>query len=213
MSSSAARTLECLKQERIIAVIRTETAECIPEVVAALTAGGIRCLEITMTVPNAVSAIAKVCKGGADLVIGAGTVLCSDAAEECIAAGAQFLVSPICVPAVVELAHRRGAVIIPGAFTPNEIWHAWSSGSDMVKVFPASRMGPAYIADVLAPLPGIPLVPTGGITDANAAEYLLAGAAAVCAGSWLVDNRAISRGSFDVLEDKARRIVRAISGV
>ncbi|MDD5265417.1 MAG: bifunctional 4-hydroxy-2-oxoglutarate aldolase/2-dehydro-3-deoxy-phosphogluconate aldolase [Candidatus Bipolaricaulis sp.] len=213
MRGSAARTLERLKQERIIAVVRTANAECIPEVVAALTAGGIRCLEVTMTVPNAVDAIAEACKGGGDLVIGAGTVLCQDAAEECIAAGAQFLVSPICAPAVMQLAHRRGTVIIPGALTPNEIWYAWNCGADMVKVFPASRMGPAYIADVLAPLRDVLLLPTGGITDENAAEYLAAGAAAVCAGSWLIDSEAIRRGSFDVLEDKARRIVRAVSGI
>lgn len=212
MRSSATRSLERLKQEKIIAVVRTATAECIPEVITALTAGGIRCLEITMTTPNAVEAIAHACRSGADLLIGAGTVLCPDAAKECIAAGAQFLVSPICAPAIVELAHRRGAVIIPGALTPSEIWHAWETGADMVKVFPASRMGPAYMADVLAPLPDVLLVPTGGITDANAAEYLAAGAAAVCAGSWLVDNQAISRGSFSVLEERARRIVRAVSG-
>ncbi len=202
-----------LREEKVIAVVRTESTDGIFDTVRALKAGGIVCVEITMTVPGASLIIEQLTADEPDLVIGAGTILTLTDAEECLAAGAKFLVSPICDPDVVRCCHDHGAAVLPGALTPSEIVSAWNCGADLVKVFPASRMGHTYISELRGPLPHIPLVPTGGITDANAARYLRAGAAAVCTGSWLVSSAAVSAGEFEMLRARARGIVTAVASV
>ncbi|MFC2108062.1 bifunctional 4-hydroxy-2-oxoglutarate aldolase/2-dehydro-3-deoxy-phosphogluconate aldolase [Candidatus Bipolaricaulota bacterium] len=202
-----------LSEEKVIAVVRIESADGIFDVVRALKAGGIVCIEITMTVPGASRIIEQLTADEPDLVVGAGTVLTRADAEKCLAAGATFLMSPICDPNVIRCGHDHGAAVLPGALTPTEIASAWSCGADFVKVFPASRMGHTYISELQGPLPQIPLVPTGGITDANAAQYLRAGAAAVCTGSWLVSQAGVSAGEYELIRDRARKIVAAVAGV
>ncbi|MBT9166629.1 MAG: 2-dehydro-3-deoxy-6-phosphogalactonate aldolase [Chloroflexi bacterium] len=108
------------------------------------------------------------------------------------------------------MCHRYGVVVIPGAMTPTEILTAWEAGADMVKVFPADVLGPAYLKAVRGPLPQIPLVPTGGITADNAGEFIKAGAALVCAGGWLVDKKAVAEGRYEVLTERARQLVEAV---
>jgi len=137
-------------------------------------------------------------------------VLDATTARQAILAGAKFLVTPTVELDVIETARRYGVVIIPGAMTPTEILTAWEAGADMVKVFPASVLGPSYLKAVRGPLPQIPLVPTGGITADNAGEFIRAGAAMVCAGGWLVDKKAVAEGRYEVLTERARQLVETV---
>lgn len=143
--------------------------------------------------------------------MGAGTVLDAATARQAILSGAGFLVTPTVELDVIEMAHRYGKVVIAGAMTPTEILTAWEAGADMVKVFPADVLGPGYLKAVHGPLPQIPLVPTGGVTAKTAGEFIRAGAAMVCAGGWLVDKQAIANKRYEVLSERARQLVDAVS--
>jgi len=201
------RTLD----HRLVAIIRLRHEAPLARVAEALVAGGIRVLEFTLTSPGAVPAITA-CRArfGDDIIVGAGTVLDAEEARRCLDAGAQFLVSPGFDPAVVALARARGALALPGALTPTEIVTAWRAGADVVKVFPARAFGPRYIADLLAPLPRVPLMPTGGVDETNAAAYLRAGAVGVAVGGKLVAEDAVAHGDWDALIARAHALVAAI---
>ena len=205
-----ADTLEGLKDSGVIGIIRVSTAQDLIRIAKALREGGLSCLEITMTTPGALRAIEEAREELPDVLMGAGTVLDAATARQAILAGAQFLVTPTVTLDVIETAHRYGVPVIPGAMTPTEILTAWEAGADMVKVFPASVLGPGFIKAVHGPLSQIPLVPTGGITADNAGEFIRAGAAVVCAGGWLVDKEAVAAEKVEVLRDKARRLVAAV---
>jgi len=205
-----ADTLEGLNDSGVIGIIRVSTAQDLIRIAKALREGGLSCLEITMTTPGALRAIEEAQEELPDVLMGAGTVLDAATARQAILAGAQFLVTPTVALDVIEMAHRYGVPVIPGAMTPTEILTCWEAGADMVKVFPASVLGPGFIKAVHGPLPQIPLVPTGGITADNAGEFIRAGAAMVCAGGWLVDSRAVAEGRYEVLTEKARRLVEAV---
>ncbi|MBC7098406.1 bifunctional 4-hydroxy-2-oxoglutarate aldolase/2-dehydro-3-deoxy-phosphogluconate aldolase [Candidatus Bipolaricaulota bacterium] len=205
-----ADTLERLKDSGAIGIIRVSTAQDLIRIAKALYDGGLFCLEITMTTPGALRAIEEAREELPDVLMGAGTVLDGPTARQAILAGAQFLVTPTVALDVIEVAHRYGVPVIPGAMTPTEILTCWEAGADMVKVFPAEVLGPSFIKAVHGPLPQIPLVPTGGITADNAGEFIRAGAAVVCAGSWLVDRTAVAGGGVEVLREKARRLVAAV---
>ncbi len=198
---------------RMVAIVRLKSAAALGDVARALADGGIRTLEFTLTTPGALDAIAA-CRArlGDDVVVGAGTVLDGAQARRCLDAGAQFLVSPGFDAEVVAVARAGGALAMPGALTPTEIVAAWRTGADVVKVFPARAFGPTYISDVLAPLPHIPLMPTGGVDETNAAAYLRAGAVAVAAGGNLVDAAAIARADWAALTQRARAFAAAIAG-
>ena len=208
----------CVKPEIIrelccagaLGIIRVQTAQDLVQIAKALHAGGLSCLEITMTTPGALRAIEEARGELPEVLMGAGTVLDAATARQAILAGAQFLVTPTVALDVIETAHRYGVPVIPGAMTPTEILTCWEAGADMVKVFPASVLGPGYLQALRGPLPQIPLVPTGGITADNAGEFIRAGAALVCAGGWLVDKKAVAAGKVEVLRDKARRLVAAV---
>jgi len=208
-----ADTLERLEASGVIGIIRVSTAQDLVRISKALYEGGLSCLEITMTTPGALRAIEEARGELPEVLMGAGTVLDAPTARQAILAGAQFLVTPTVALDVIETAHRYGVPVIPGAMTPTEILTAWEAGADMVKVFPAEVLGPGFIKAVHGPLPQIPLVPTGGVTADNAGEFIRAGAAVVCAGSWLVDKRAVAEGAVEVLRDKARRLVAAVKEV
>jgi len=205
-----ADTLEGLNDSGVIGIIRVSSAQDLIRIAKALHEGGLSCLEITMTTPGALRAIEEAREELPDVLMGAGTVLDAATARQAILAGAQFLVTPTVKLDVIETAHRYGVPVIPGAMTPTEILTCWEAGADMVKVFPASVLGPGFIKALHGPLPQIPLVPTGGITADNAGEFIRAGAAMVCAGSWLVDREAVAGGGVEVLRDKARRLVAAV---
>ena len=204
------RTLD----HRLVAIIRLRHEAPLARVAEALVAGGIRALEFTLTSPGAVPAITA-CRArfGDDIIVGAGTVLDAEEARRCLDAGAQFLVSPGFDPAVVALARERGALALPGALTPTEIVTAWRAGADVVKVFPARAFGPRYIADLLAPLPQVRLMPTGGVDETNVAAYLRAGAVGVAVGGRLVAEDAVERADWDALTERARVLVAAVHQV
>lgn len=172
---------------RVIAIARRVEPSTLPAVAEALAANGIRAFEVTLNSPGAIESIRLLADGalGERLLVGAGTVLSIAEAEAAVAAGAHFLVTPHLDPALVAWAAERGVPILPGAFTPTEILTAWRAGAAAVKLFPASVAGPAFIRDFRGPFPEIPLVPTGGVSVENAAEFLRAGAVAVGLGSWL----------------------------
>jgi len=193
-----------------VAVIRAEEPEIAMRAAHALVQGGVKALEITMTVPGAIDVIREMTAAETDAVIGAGTVLTSDEVERCADAGARFIVSPVCIEEVVRAARALDLVVMPGAFTPTEAFTAWQWGADFVKVFPAARLGPRYLGDLLAPLPNIRLVPTGGITADNAGEYLAAGASLLGLGSWLVNPPPGANGVEDEILARARQLTAAI---
>lgn len=198
----------------IVAIIRADSPSDLIKAAEAIQAGGVNVIEITMTTPDALRVISEVStRLGDTVLIGVGSVLDSETARAAMLAGAEFVVSPVTKPAVIEICNRYGKVVIPGAFTPTEILMAWESGADYVKVFPSSGVGPSYIKDIKAPLPQIPLIPTGGISAENAAEYLTAGATALGVGSSLVSSRLIESGNFAELTERAKKLVSAIKSV
>jgi 2-dehydro-3-deoxyphosphogluconate aldolase / (4S)-4-hydroxy-2-oxoglutarate aldolase len=201
---------DTLVQAKALGIIRVESAEGLVQVAEALSRGDLPCIEITMTTPGALRAIEEASGKLEGVLMGAGTVLDGPTARQAILAGAQFLVTPTVKPDVIEMAHRYGVVVIAGAMTPTEILTAWELGADMVKVFPADVLGPGYLKAVHGPLPQIPLVPTGGITAENAGAFIKAGAAVVCAGSWLVDKKAVAEGRYQVLTERASQLVEAV---
>ncbi|SFC66210.1 2-dehydro-3-deoxyphosphogluconate aldolase / (4S)-4-hydroxy-2-oxoglutarate aldolase [Bacillus sp. OV322] len=179
---------EQIRKRAVVAVIRGAKPETILPIASALEAGGVTALEITMETPKALKIIEKLCEEfGNKLLIGAGTVLDAYTAREAIMAGSQFVFSPSLKKETIEMAKRYGVISVPGAFTPTEILSAYEYGADLVKVFPANVGGPEYLKSLAGPLPHIPLMPTGGINLKNASEFIKAGAAAIGAGSTLVD--------------------------
>jgi len=195
-----------IKEIGIIPVVRAKSSEIALRAVEAIAEGGIPIVEITMTVPGAIPTIEKVAaKYGADVVLGAGTVLDQETARSCILAGAQFVVSPTLDPNTIAACHRYGVAVIPGALTPTEILAAWTAGADCVKVFPANAVGgPGYLRSISAPLPQIELIPTGGVNLDTAAEFIRAGAVALGIGSDLVDTRLLKDGRDNVITERAR---------
>jgi len=202
--------LERLLARGILGIIRVQSQANLLQTVTALHVGGLTGVEITMTTPGALRAIEEAREKLDGVLMGAGTVLDGPTARQAILAGAQFLVTPTVEPDVIEMAHRYGKVIIAGAMTPTEILTAWEAGADMVKVFPANVLGPGYLKAVHGPLPQIMLAPTGGITADNAGEFIKAGAAVVCAGGWLVDKKAVAEGRYEVLTERAHKLVEAV---
>ncbi|MDR3690324.1 MAG: bifunctional 4-hydroxy-2-oxoglutarate aldolase/2-dehydro-3-deoxy-phosphogluconate aldolase [Fimbriimonas sp.] len=188
---SRGEVLTWLKRERLVPVVRAPSIGAALQIVDALLEGGIAIVEVTMTVPNAIEAIREVAKRHPnDVLIGAGTVLDADTARVCVEAGARFIVSPVVDLPTISYCVEAGVVVAPGALTPTEILSAWRAGSDIVKVFPCDAVGgPAYLKAIRAPLPHIPLMPTGGVTLENVTDFLRAGAVAVGVGGNLVDTK------------------------
>jgi 2-dehydro-3-deoxyphosphogluconate aldolase/(4S)-4-hydroxy-2-oxoglutarate aldolase len=207
--STVVSAIEAMK---VVAVIRLRDAGKLRAVVDALAAGGVRALEVTMTVPNAIGLIREIAGSlPAGFLLGAGTVIDGDTARAVIDAGAQFVVSPVFRQEVLRACQEREIAVMPGCFSPTEILAAHDAGADIIKVFPATMLGPQFIRDVRAPLPQVKLMPTGGVTIENAGEWIRAGAAAVGIGSALVDAGAIDRGEFGVITDKARRVLASVT--
>lgn len=211
--------LEAIRSGGVVAVVRVDSEDEALGATRALLRGGVRAIEITFTVPDAARVIARVARESAagnleapdgELLLGAGTVTSAAQAHQALDAGAQYLISPCVVPEVIAVARERGAAMLPGALTPTEIFNAYQMGGDIIKVFPATRMGPSYIKDVRAPLPHIPLLPTGGVDAQNAGEWIKAGAVALGVGGKLVDRAAIKAGDWDVLTTRARELIAAV---
>ena len=196
----------------VVAIIRLKDAGKLRGVIDALAKGGVRALELTMTIPGAVDLIREITPTLPNgFLVGAGTVTDADTARAVIDAGAQFVVGPVLRPDVIRACHERDIAAIPGCFSPTEILTAHEAGADIVKVFPATMLGPQFIRDVRAPLPQLKLMPTGGVTLDNAGDWVRAGAVAVGVGSALVDVKAVDAGRFDVVTANARRVVASVS--
>jgi 2-dehydro-3-deoxyphosphogluconate aldolase/(4S)-4-hydroxy-2-oxoglutarate aldolase len=201
-----------IEEVGIVPVVRAATVEEATRAVEAICAGGIPVLEITMTVPNAVSVIREVAQQHGDKVlVGAGTVITADQAEACIRAGAEFLVSPGLSPAVLSVARVAEKLAIPGALTPTELMHAHDQGARLVKIFPCGNVGGAkYLKSLKAPFPNAQLIPTGGVNAANAADFIAAGAFALGVGADLVDARALREGNLEKIAAAAQELVHAV---
>lgn len=205
-------TLRRIVETGIIPVVRASFGEEALGVVDAIRSGGIDVIELTMTVPGAVELIRELARRyGEEVVLGAGTVLDAETARACMLAGARFVVSPIVDEATIACCRTYSVPVMAGALTPTEVVQAWRAGAAMVKVFPCSAVGGAsYIRALKAPLPQIDLVPTGGVSLATVADFILAGSSAVGAGADLVDLEKIRAGEAGALIDKARQYLQAI---
>ena len=195
-----------------IAVVRLPDATHALRAVEAIRAGGVRAIELTMTTPGAAGILADVRRTfGDDVLAGMGSVLDAEGTRRAIDAGARYIVSPVFRPAVIDEAHRLGVAAMPAGFTPTEILAAHEAGADVVKVTPAEVLGPAFIKGVLAPIPFLKLMPTGGVTPDNVGEWLRAGAVAVGVGSALVDPKLVAAQDFAALTERARRMVAGVA--
>ena len=206
---------EALLASGVIAVVRLTQAngDGLRRAANALAAGGVGAVEITLTTPGALAAIADLASDGSrDWIVGAGTVLDEKAAREVIARGARFVVSPTLDRGVVRYCRDQNVPCLPGALTPTELLEAWRAGATLLKLFPAGTVGPRYLREVLAPLPFLRIVPSGGVSLENAAEWIRAGAAAVSVGSALVSAGVVRDESWTELTANARALVQAVAG-
>jgi 2-dehydro-3-deoxyphosphogluconate aldolase/(4S)-4-hydroxy-2-oxoglutarate aldolase len=197
----------------IVPVVRASSVEEATRAVEAICAGGIPVVEITMTVPNAISVIREVAQEyGSKVLIGAGTVTNAEQAESCLRAGAEFLVSPGLAASVLAVARASGKLAIPGALTPTELMNAQEQGARLVKIFPCGNVGgPKYLRSLKAPFPNASLIPTGGVNATNAAEFIAAGAFALGVGADLVDAAALREGNLGKISSAAKELVHALT--
>jgi 2-dehydro-3-deoxyphosphogluconate aldolase/(4S)-4-hydroxy-2-oxoglutarate aldolase len=206
--------IDAILETRIIAIVRLERYDRAVEITRALLAGGISVVEFTLTGGGAYDAIAATRAALGDAAqIGVGTVLNVEAATASIDAGAQFVVTPTTSPAVIRACVARGTPILSGALTPTEALMAHEAGADMVKLFPARFGGPQYLRDMLAPLPFLRIVPTGGVSAENARAYIDAGAVAVGIGGSLITAQAVAQADWARITAGARSVVEAIKAV
>jgi len=203
------RVLDC----GIVAVVRSAESAPLVDVCRALAEGGVDVAEITFTVPDALEVLKAARKALGDrMLLGAGTVLDPETARAAFLAGAEYIVSPTLDTEVIAMARRYGKLVMPGCFTPTEILKAWQAGADIIKVFPAEVVGPAYFKAVRGPLPQVRMMPTGGVDLNTAASFLEAGACCLGIGSQLIDPKAVAARKFDLISEKAakyREIVKA----
>ena len=202
--------ISVLTNPGIIAIVRTQQSAQVVPLFEALIAGGIRAIEITMTTPNALAAIREAREKIAErALIGVGTVLDADICHAAIAAGAEFVVTPICRTELVAIAHAAGCPIMLGAYTPTEAQLAHEAGADFIKIFPADTLGPGYVKALRAPLPHLRIVPTGGVDVQNVADFLKAGCAALGVGSSLVSAKILQAADWPELTRRASSFVNA----
>ncbi len=211
------QVLQLINRMRIVAIVRLDDLSQAVAISRALARGGILAQEFTLTNPDALKVVREVKEAlsddGFDAAIGIGSVRSKDEADASIAASADFIVSPITLPAVIEICNQAEVACMPGAYTPTEIATAWDCGADVVKVFPARALGPGYIKDVLAPMPYLQLMPTGGVDLQNIDKFFAAGAVAVGIGGNLIDSAAIARGDWQAVSDVARQYSQAAAVV
>ncbi|MBN2281088.1 MAG: bifunctional 4-hydroxy-2-oxoglutarate aldolase/2-dehydro-3-deoxy-phosphogluconate aldolase [Candidatus Marinimicrobia bacterium] len=194
------KILQQIEESGVVAVLRLNDSKKLPQIIEALAKGGLKAMEITMTTPNALDVIAEASKNlRNEFIVGVGTVLDGETARMAILAGAEFVVSPVLNIELIKTVKRYGKIMISGAFTPTEIVAAWENGADMVKVFPATALGPKYFQDIKGPLPQIKLTPTGGVSLENTAAFIKSGACCVGVGSALLDKKMIDGNDWEGL--------------
>ena len=212
MSALRQLTLDLVERTGVVAIIRLKDASQVGDIVGALVDGGVRAMEITMTVPGAIDLIRQIAPTlPSEFSLGAGTVIDAATARACIDAGASFIVSPVLRRDVIAVCRERDVPAMPGCFSPTEILDAWQAGADIVKVFPATALGPTYLKDIRGPLPELKLMPTGGVTIENAGDWIRAGAVSVGVGSALTDPKAIAAHDYASIAAKARRLVTNVT--
>jgi 2-dehydro-3-deoxyphosphogluconate aldolase/(4S)-4-hydroxy-2-oxoglutarate aldolase len=200
-------TIQKISELGVVAVIRLQDAAKLSRVVEAIRLGGVKAIEITMTVPNAVAMIRSLAASiPSDVLLGAGTVTDPGTAEEVINAGAQFVVSPILNLDMIKTCNASDIAMMPGCYTPTEIFSAWNAGADVIKIFPATSLGPKFLKDIAGPFPHIKMMPTGGVTIDNVGEWIAAGAIAVGIGGDLLDKKAIDQENYAILTERALRL-------
>ena len=205
-------TVRVIEASGVVAVIRLHDPTKLKAVIDALAAGGVRALEVTMTVPGAIGLIERIAPTlPPGFLLGAGTILDAETARLAILAGARFVVGPVFRPDVIRLCHRYDVAVMPGAFSPTEILAAWEAGADVVKVFPATALGPGFFKDVRGPLPQVKLMPTGGVTLENAGQWIAAGAVAIGAGTAMIDAKAVASGDWAAITARAAAFVEAVA--
>ncbi|MBL0940024.1 MAG: bifunctional 4-hydroxy-2-oxoglutarate aldolase/2-dehydro-3-deoxy-phosphogluconate aldolase [Gemmatimonadaceae bacterium] len=193
-----------------VAVVRLNSVEQARDAVSALAEGGVSAIEVTLTTPGALSLITALA-GREGLLVGAGSVLTAEQARQAVDAGARYVVSPVFDADVLATAHTYDVPALPGAYTPTEMMRAYLAGADLVKVFPADTLGPSYLKAVLAPMPFLELMPTGGVTPDNVGTWLGAGAVAVGLGGSLVDAKLVAARDWAALTARARRVSEAVA--
>ncbi|WP_121822435.1 bifunctional 4-hydroxy-2-oxoglutarate aldolase/2-dehydro-3-deoxy-phosphogluconate aldolase [Halostella salina] len=205
-------TLQQMQDSGVVAVMRGADADAVVDIAHALREGGVTALELTADTPGVMGLIEDVVDAldDTEVVVGAGTVLDSETARAASLAGAEFVVSPSFHEDVVETCNRYGVPVAPGVATPTEAIEAYQAGADMVKLFPASDLGPGYLSSIKGPLGQVPIMPTGGVGPDNAGEFIEAGAECVGAGGALVDHDAVERGDFETITENARAMVEAV---
>jgi 2-dehydro-3-deoxyphosphogluconate aldolase/(4S)-4-hydroxy-2-oxoglutarate aldolase len=204
--------IQQMRDSGVVAVMRGADADAVVDIAEALAEGGVTALELTADTPGVMNLVDEVSDAldDTDVIVGAGTVLDEETARAAILAGAEFVVSPSFHEDVVETCNRYGAPVAPGVATPTEAVEAYQAGADMVKLFPASCLGPDFLASVKGPLGHIPIMPTGGVGPDNAGDFIQAGAECVGAGSSLVDDEAIENEDFDMITANAEAMVQAV---
>ena len=201
---------ESIARSRLVAVVRATSIDALPNVVSVLIENGITVIELTLTTTDAIRSMTQLRSvWGDQAFIGMGTVTTKQQARDCIAAGAQFLVTPITVPEIAHIATEAGVPILMGAFSPTEVATAWDSGATAVKVFPASQVGPSYLRELRGPFPEIVTMPSGGVTIDDIPAWLSAGASAVSLGGSLIGS-AFS-GDLAGLAERARKAVDCVA--
>ncbi len=213
--ADVASVVETIGRGGVVPVVRLSDLSAAVDLARSLLAGGVTAVELTMTSPGALDALPLLLENvpefrSGQAALGMGSVLNADMAQAAIDRGAMFIVAPMLDLASVAACVRQSIPVMPGALTPTEIQTAWVAGASVVKVFPASVVGPAYFKDVLAPLPHLKLMPTGGVDLENAAEFIRNGAVAVGAGSSLVDKRIIAAADWDELTRRAAQFVQTV---
>lgn len=198
-----------LERDRALAVVRAPRVDDPAALCRALAAGGIRTVEFTFTTPGVEAVIAEAVRCADDVVVGTGTVTDARSAEAAVAAGAQFLVTPGISEGAAGVAREAGIPILLGALTPSEVMRALALGAAAVKIFPAGLVGPAYLTDLRGPFPGVPVVPSGGLDAANAADWMRAGALAVTAGSSVVGAALVEAADWATVTARAREFSTA----
>jgi 2-dehydro-3-deoxyphosphogluconate aldolase/(4S)-4-hydroxy-2-oxoglutarate aldolase len=204
-------TIQRLLTPGIIAILRSPTGAKLIDAAKAALAGGVTAMEVTMTTPGALNIIRDTKRAlGDQIVMGVGSVLDAESCRSALLAGAEFVVTPVVRPDVIQLANRYGVPIISGAFTPTEALSAQELGSDFIKLFPADSLGPGYIRSLLQPMPSLQIIPTGGVTPENTAAYLDAGAVAIGVGGGLVSQELLDNGDWPKLTKIAGKFIAAV---
>ncbi len=204
-------TIREIKEKAVLAVVRLPDSKDANPVTEALLKGGVSGIEITLSTPNTFEVIKKISSEfGADALVGIGSVTSIEHAEQAIQAGAKYVVCPVFKPEIVDFTRKKGIPTIPGCFTPTEIQTAFEAGAEVIKVFPADSLGMSFFKGVLAPLPHLNLIPTGGVSLTNAGQWLNHGAFAVGIGSSLMDKAAIREKKFSKLTQNAKILMESI---